>query len=245
MRELPVQDIWGIGRKSAELLGKHGITNALELKNAPDDWIRKTLSITGLYIVKELRGIKCFELEDEPASKKGITSSRSFGKAVTDLKDLEEAVATYVSRAAEKLRDEKLAARYLRVYIRTNHFNLDKKYIAGKGVYLPVATAYTPTLIHYALELLKTIYKEGYRYYKAGITFMDLVPEGSAQQNLFVQFDHHKETRLMQSVDKLNARFGVGAITYAAMGIEQGWKMKREFGSPHYTTSFTDLPIVR
>ncbi len=245
LAELPVGEIWGIGRKSVELLNKNRITTALDFKNTPDDWVRKKLSITGLYILNELRGIPCFKLDDNPAPKKGITCSRSFGTPVTQLAELEEAVATYTARAVEKLRSEHETAGYIRVYIRTNYFNLDSKYIAGKGVTLPVRTAFTPHLIKEALMLLKHIYKEGFRYYKAGVSLSDLGPEGTTQQNLFVHHDAQKEKRLMQGVDLLNTRYGADTVRYAAMGTDHRWHMKRDHVSPHYTTSFNDLPLVR
>jgi nucleotidyltransferase/DNA polymerase involved in DNA repair len=131
LHDFPVEEIWGIGRKSAKKLQSLGILTAAELLKQPDTWIRKHLSLPGLHIAYELRGTPCFKLDDSPEPKKGIMCTRSFGRAITKLEDLKEAVATYTQRAAEKLRQEKLVAGYFSVFIRTNRFNLDKKYIGS------------------------------------------------------------------------------------------------------------------
>lgn len=242
---VPINDIWGVGRQTTRFLTKNNISTALDLKNAPDTWIKEHLKITGLKIAYELRGISCLPLEELRDPKKGIMCTRSFGKAVTSLDQLVEAVATYTERAAEKLREEHRLATYLSVYIRTNYFNQDKKYSIGKGVELPVATSFTPDLVREALQILKSIYKEGFRYAKAGVFLTGLVPETSIQQNLFVRTDTFKQKKLMESVDALNQRFGKETLTYAGAGISKEWSVKKEFISKKFTTSLKDLPWVK
>ncbi len=241
----PVGELWGIGRQSAMLLWKHRINTALELKNQPDDWIKKKLTVRGLELVYELRGTSCFKLDDAPAPKKGITCSRSFGTPVTKLNELEEAVATYITRGAEKLRQEKQVAAYMSVYIRTSRFTKAARYGASDRVFLPIATAFTPDLLKAGLPLVKKLFRPGYAYAKAGVHFFDLRPEKTVQQNLFTANEPEKEKRLMRSVDYLNHRFGSSGITYAAMGTRQAWRMKRGFVSPRFTTSLTELPRAR
>lgn len=245
LEKLPASEVWGIGRQQTEFLRENGITTALQLKNAPDHWVKKNLSVVGLKIVTELRGTSCLPLDTVPEPKKGIISSRSFGRAITTLNELEEAVALYTTRAAEKLREEHRAATAMYVMIRTNYHNQDKKYSKSLMRELPLASAHTPYLISQALEILREIYKDGFRYAKAGVGFVGLVPDTAQQQNLFVKTDHHKNNRLMKAVDQLNNRFGDETVTFAATGRKREWKMKSEFRSPRYTTMVGEVPRVK
>jgi DNA polymerase V len=245
LAKLPASEVWGIGRQQTLFLRENGIRTALELKNAPDQWVKKNLSVTGFKIVSELRGISCLPLETAPTPKKGIISSRSFGRAITNLNELEEAVALYTTRAAEKLREEHRAATAMYVMIRTNYHNQDKKYSKSLMRSLPLASAHTPYLISQALEILREIYKEGFKYWKAGVGFVGLVPDTEQQQNLFIKTDHHKNNRLMKAVDQLNNRFGDNTVTFAATGKKRGWKMKSGFRSPRYTTVVGEVPRVK
>jgi DNA polymerase V len=245
LHDFPVEEIWGIGRKSAKKLQSLGILTAAELLKQPDTWIRKHLSLPGLHIAYELRGTPCFKLDDSPEPKKGIMCTRSFGRAITKLEDLKEAVATYTQRAAEKLRQEKLVAGYFSVFIRTNRFNLDKKYIGSKGFHLPVASAYTPLLVSKAMELVETIYKDGFRYAKAGVSCTMLTPENTVQQNLFKPIEFEKNAALMQAVDKVNRQFGRDTLFIAGSGIKKNWTMKSEHRSNRFTTALNEVPLVR
>ena len=245
LEKLPAGEVWGIGRQQTEFLRENGITTALQLKNAPDHWVKKNLSVVGLRIVSELRGISCLPLDTVPAPKKGIISSRSFGRAITTLRELEEAVALYTTRAAEKLREEHRAATAMYVSIRTNFHNNDKKYSKSLMRELPLASSHTPHLISEALKILREIYKDGFKYWKAGVGFVGLVPDTEQQQNLFVKTDHHKNNRLMKAVDQLNNRFGGDTVSYAITGKKREWKMKSEFRSPRYTTVVGEVPKVR
>jgi DNA polymerase V len=245
LHDLPVEELWGIGRKSTKKLKTLGVHTAAELLLRPDTWIRKHLSISGLHIVYELRGIPCFKLDDVPEPKKGIMCTRSFGTPITTKDELKEAVATYTERVAEKLREAGLAVSYFYVYIRTNRFNLDKKYIGSKGVHLPVATSYTPLLVKQAMELVDAIYRDGYRYAKAGVCCTMLVPEKSIQQNLFAPVNFAKNDSLMKAVDRVNRHFGKDTIFMAGSGLKKGWSMKNEHQSKRFTTSIAELPLAR
>jgi DNA polymerase V len=245
LEKIPASEVWGIGRQQTEFLRENGIRTALQLKHAPDQWVKKNLNVTGFKIVSELRGISCLPLDTVPEPKKGIISSRSFGRTITTLNELEEAVALYTTHAAEKLRKEHRAATALYVMIRTNYHNQDKKYSKSLMRELPLASAHTPYLISQSLEILREIYKEGFNYWKAGVGFVGLVPDTEQQQNLFVKTDHHTNNRLMKAVDELNNRFGDDTVTYAVTGKKREWKMKSEFRSPRYTTVVGEVPRVR
>ncbi|HMB93376.1 MAG TPA: Y-family DNA polymerase [Rhodothermales bacterium] len=237
-----VEDVWGIGTQRRKLLNKHGIHTARELRDANEKWIQQRLTITGLRTVYELRGISCLPLEEVPTPKKGITSSRSFGEPVTDLGPLSEAVSSYVTRAAEKLRGQVSICGMLTVFITTKDFGKGPHYTNSRTATLPEPTAYTPLLIRYAEACLEKIYRPGYRYRKAGVMLTAIQPKGSTQAHLFESADHSVNGALMEVVDEINGRWGRGTVFFAASGTKQAWAMKQVQRSPRYTTRWEEVP---
>jgi DNA polymerase V len=242
---LPTSEIWGIGRKSANHLARLGVNTVAELLSYSDEWIRHELSVTGLQIAYELRGIPCFGFDDSPSPKKAIMCSRSFGEPITNHRELEEAIVTYTGRAAEKLRQGHQVAKYLSIFIRTKLHGANKVWSARQGMILPTGTSSTPILVSWAVKLLRDIYKDKIRYGKAGVCCADLVPENLVQSNLLEQLDTSKHRRIMDSFDKINRRFGRDTIFMAGGGTTQPWTMRKEFISPQYTTSLSHIPIVK
>ena len=246
LARLDVGDVWGIGPSYAKMLKSHGISTAIQLRNADLKWVQQKMTVVGLRTVLELRGEVCNELELEPEASQQIVRSRSFGRAVTSLEELQESVAMHASRGAEKLRAQKLAAGVISVFIRTNPFvPNDPQYSNSTGCRLPVATADTTMLIKAALDGLSRIYCNGFRYKKSGIMLMDLCPDNQVQGNLFWQADTQKQDRLNVTIDAINHRYGKFCVRHAAMGINQKWAMRREFCSPCYTTRWEDLLVVQ
>ena len=246
LARLDVGDVWGIGPSYARMLKSHGISTALQLRNADLKWVGQKMTVVGLRTVMELRGEPCNELELEPQASQQIIRSRSFGQAVTSLEELKESVAMHASRGAEKLRAQKLVAGVIGVFIRTNPFVPDDpQYSNSTGCRLPVATADTTMLIKAALDGLGRIYRNGFRYKKSGIMLMDLCPHNQVQGNLFWQADTQKQDRLNVTMDAINHRYGKFSVRHAAMGINQKWAMRREFCSPCYTTRWQDLLVVQ
>jgi DNA polymerase V len=244
LAKIDVGDIWGIGPQNRKKLNRKGIYTALHLKNADDDWVRKQLTITGLRTVWELRGIPCISLEEAPAPKKGIITSKSFGHSVGSHEELREAVATYMTRAAEKLRAQHSIANSLQVFITTNRFKPEEpQYANSLMVTLPEPTASTAVLIRYALRCLQALYRSGYEYKKAGVMLTEIVSETHRQQNLFVQ--EPSDAKLMQALDHINRKWGSNAVQYACAGIEKPWTFKRVQLSQAYTTSWDHLPVVK
>ncbi len=241
----PIGEVWGIGWQYSRFLTKNGIDTALAFKNAPESWVKKNMKIIGIRLQQELRGISCLPLETVREPKKGIICSRSFGHAVTSLKDLREAVIYYTTRAAEKLRQEKQIASYLYVSIRTNRFNSDPKYSGGIGTKISLSTSSTPLLTKQALLLLEKIYIEGFKYWKAGVSFSGLTAKSNVQQNLFESVDTSKHERLMQAVDKMNTKMGKNTLMFGSTPNKHNWQMKREHVSPEYTTKVQEVPVVR
>jgi len=249
-----VEQIWGIGRQNSNKLNQIGIYTALALKNAPDDWIKKNLGgVVGLRTVFELRGNSCIALDQEGLSKnkKGITTSRSFGKPVEKLQYLEEAIASYTSRAAEKLRAQKSVANVISIYIKTNkHKKNDKQYSNSITYKLPYPTSYSPELVSYAINLLRRIYKEGYSYKKVGVLLLDIIPDNNEiQMNLFTKQDKILENKkLMFDLDKINSKWGSNTLKLASNGTDMtnsNWRMKREFVSKRSTTCWNEIPVIK
>lgn len=241
---IAVEDVWGIGPNYAHLLKQHGIATALQLRQADVQWIRTHMGVVGMRLVAELRGRSCLDLEACPAPKQGITCSRAFGRSVSTLAEMEEAVSSYVSRAAEKLRGEGLAATVLTVFLMTNEFTDEPQYRNSVTCSLSVGTDTTSELIRAALRGLRTIYRDGYRYKKAGVMFTALVPASQVQPDLFDHQDRPRSKRLMAALDAVNDRWGAGTLEYAASGLTKAWKTQFHRRSPAYTTDWNALPVA-
>src|SRR3990172_1725206 len=247
LQSVDVEDIWGVGRQYSRLLKRRGINTALDLRNTSDVWVKKHMSIVGLRTVWELRGISCIELEDLSEPNKQIIRSRSFGKPVQTLQELKEAVTFHATRAAEKLREQKSVTFFISAFIETNRFRTEEpQYSNSAGCYLPEPTAYTPLLIKNALACLERIYREGFKFIRAGVVLMDIVPEDQIQLNLFVPSRPvEKDKSTMKAVDRINFKWGGNTIKYASSGREKPWRMKRAKLSPRYTTHWDEMLVVK
>lgn len=244
---VPVEDIWGVGPRYAAMLASHGITTACELKNAGDSFIQKTMTIAGLRTVRELRGEACIELEQSPAPKKAICSSRSFGRPVEAIEELLESVSEYMSRAAEKLRRQHCAAASVQVSLTTNRFADGPQYANSISCTLEPPTAYTPELITCAQACLRAIYRKGYRYKKTAVLLSGLMPAKGLQLHLFAgrgPSQAHQKA-LMDGMDMLNRRYGRTTVQFASSGINKRWKMLQSYKSPCFTTCWGELPTVK
>jgi DNA polymerase V len=242
----PVEDIWGVGRNYAVFLKGIGIANALQLRDAPEGIIRKKMGISGIRIIRELKGVSCYPLEKMPPPKQEITVSRSFKHTIEDKSAVMEAVAAYASRGAEKLRAANLEANALVVFLTTNPFSAESGYFTMKTVQLPLQTNSAPELIAHARRCLEDIYKEGRSYKKAGVIFRDLAPEGAGQADLFVQGHTEHAREIMEAFDRINRKYGRDAIRYAATGnaAARKWETSFQRRSPSWTTDWNQLPIV-
>ncbi len=247
LRQFEAGEIWGIGRQYAKKLAGYGVRTAWDLTQQPDGWVRKQLTVVGLRVKMELEGISCLELELVPPAKQAICTSRSFGAAQTDRESIREAVATFAGRCAYKLRQQQLCARALLVFIHTNGFNAHEPQYARNAVCtLPVATNSSLELIKYALNTFEAIYREGFRYKKAGVIVTDIVFEGQVQGSLFDRVDREKERALMRALDGINLRFGQSTVKLAVQGIgDRKWKLRQAKLSPCYTTRWNDIIKVK
>jgi DNA polymerase V len=248
LAQVDIEDVWGIGRKYALFLSNYGITTAKELKDADEKWIRRYLTVTGERIVFELRGISCIPLEVERPAKQGIMCAKTFGKDIITLDQMQEAVATYAARAAEKLREQDSLTSCLTVFIKTNAFKKDlPQYSNSFTINFAHPTAFTPEIVKHALAGLKAMYKDGYRYKKAGISLSKITPQNSVQPDLFGDFSltkHYREARLMAIVDAINNIYGHDTLIFAIQGVTRGWKMRQLKLSSRFTTKWSELLTV-
>jgi DNA polymerase V len=246
LKGLPVEEIWGIGRRLAKQLQSYGIGTAYQLKETDDAWIRKKFSVTGLRTVWELRGTSCFDYEPEEEARKSVLKSRSFSRAVTSYEELQEAVSTFAGRCAEKLRKDGLCAGYLSLFISTSRFHPESYYANQSAFALPRRTAYTPEIIAHAKKALKQIFVPGLEYKRAGVILSDLAPAASSQFDLFCRNEtkDEKKEELMRAVDQVNRLYGKGSLISAAEGLKKEWLATPQLCSHRYTTSWDELLTI-
>ena len=247
LQKYPAGYVWGIGRKLAEKLRDIGITTALQVRNSCPDEMQRQFSVSVKRTILELRGESCLSLDDVAEPRQQIVCSRSFGRYVHLLKDLEEAVASYAARAAVKLRSDGSLTSVVQVYIRTNTYSTTQSQHSQQAtVRLKDATDDSLAITTAALSALRSIYKPDFAYQKAGVTLMDLSPADARQLQLFTATEKvSKSQKLMQLIDSTNASMGPNALRLAVEGTKQDWKMKAESKTPSYTTSWDELPVVK
>lgn len=243
---VPVDDIWGVGRRLSKRLNALGITTALDLANASPRAIRDQFSVVLERTVRELNGESCIELEEIPPTKKQIVCSRSFGVKVTQFELLREAVCEYATRATEKLRKEQQQAKVMTVFIRTSPFkDNEPQYSNSASGELLIPSCDTRDFIELANHLLKRIWKDGFRYAKAGVMLSDFYDPGMFQPGLFDDVSTRSNSQQLMSVlDTIN-QSGAGKVFFAGQGTKKDWSMKREHLSPAYTTRWDQLPRVK
>nr|PJZ91378.1 UMUC domain-containing protein DNA-repair protein [Leptospira ellisii] len=244
LEDVPVGDIWGIGPAYCALLEKSGISKAYQLTQVPDHWIRQKMTVVGLRLAYELRGIVCYEMEDSPPPKKEIVVARAFGDYVTDLTNLVEASTTYLSRAVEKLWKEKCYAQSVSVFLRTDPFKYeDRQYSETIRIKIPTPTKDLFELQSYTIAGLKTIFKKNYKYKKSGVMLSELIGEDFHQRDLFYQGNTSAVT---EAIVQINAKFRSGKVRTAATGFgPRSWRMRREKITVSPLHSWKDVPKVK
>ena len=247
MAALPVDEVWGVGRRISKKLEVMGIKTVLDLADTDIRFIRKHFNVVLERTVRELRGEPCLELEEYAPVKQEIVCSRSFGERISDYDAMRQAICSYASRAAEKLRGERQYCRFISTFVKTSPFALNEAYYGNSAsVKLITPTQDSRDIIAAATRSLDAIWKDGHRYQKAGVMLGDFFSQGIAQLNLFDDNAPRRGSeKLMEVLDHLNAKEGRGALYFAGQGIQQQWAMKREMLSPRYTTRYEDLLQVK
>ena len=245
LEKVEVRDIWGVGKQLSKFYIKNGIYNAKQLKNASNTWIKKTKNVLSSRTAMELRGVPCIEIETKQAKRKSCCVSRSFGKKVEKLRELKESVTSYCLNAAEKIRSESLVCKSITVFIRTSPFqNKGIFYSNSKTIDFPIATNNSIEIVKNALEGLDLIYKDGFKYQKAGIILSGL-SDSEKGNSLFKSTKDERIKNLMQSIDNTNYRYGRSTISLASAGINKKWSMRRQYSSKIDTADFYSLPKIQ
>ncbi len=244
LNRIEIGDVWGIGRRLSKFLRNYEVRTAKQFAFLDRRWIRKNMGVVGEKIQLELCGVSCLDLELLPSPKKSCCVSRSFSRPIEKIEELQESIANYGSRVAEKIREEGLIAQSMSIFVLTNHFNKkEKQYSSSIKLQLDYPTSDSKLIVKRAVEGIKRIYKEGYRYKKAGIILYELHSSSSVRGLL--DYDKSRTDSLMRSLDEINYRYGSATLRLAAEGIRRSWHMRREKVSPCYTTSFDQLMIVK
>ena len=244
LEKVEVRDIWGVGKQLSKFYIKNGIYNAKQLKNASNTWIKKTKNVLSSRTAMELRGVPCIEIETKQAKRKSCCVSRSFGKKVEKLRELKESVTSYCLNAAEKIRSESLVCKSITVFIRTSPFqNKGIFYSNSKTIDFPIATNNSIEIVKNALTGLDLIYKDRFKYQKAGIILSGL-SDSEKGNSLFKSTKDERIKNLMQSIDNTNYRYGRSTISLASAGINKKWSMRRQYSSKIDTADFYSLPKI-
>ncbi len=241
LKKISIEKIWGIGKQTSNWLRSKGIKNAKELRDMDENEIIKKLGIIGKRLQLELKGNKCLPIETIKKQKKEIQVSRSFGKPITKLEDLTQALAIYAIKASEKMRSQNLKSSTITIFTRTSHYS-NHPYQKSASKKLINATDNTSTILKIVLELSKKIYTPEYKLSKAGVIIQDLTNSKYLQQSIMSNESQEKSILLMKTIDSLNKKFNNEVITWAIAKKPQEWAMNRNSLSPVSTTDIKKIP---
>ncbi|KGM57473.1 DNA polymerase [Lysobacter arseniciresistens ZS79] len=249
LARFPVEDVWGVGRKFAARLGAEGIITAGDLVKADSETLRARYGVVLARTQAELQGVACSDLQEAEPDRQQIVCSRSFGREVVELEDVQQAVATFAINACEKLRKRSLQAGGVWVWLNTNPFKPDApQYHPSKAMSLISASADTREVLRMAQALTRAMYRKGYRYKKAGVGLLDLTAGDSHQGDLFSGVDP-RSAKLMEVLDAANRKFGRNAMSFASSAWREKtkpqWSMNQQHLSPAYTQKWSELLRVR
>lgn len=245
LRRFPIGDVWGIGRRWAQMLERHGVKTAWDYTQLPQEWVRHKMHVVGLRMWKELHGEPCIGFEEHPADKKQIAITRTFDRDIDDFEELYRRIAQYVAAAAEKLRRQRSVCGEISIFILTNrHKENTPQYYENRLLKLPIPTDSTLELTKHAVGLLRQIFRKGIAYKRAGVILSDLRSKSNIQTDLFDMTDRNKHDQLIETIDSLNERFGRHRLMTAAESFEP-FKMNRNHLSQQYTTDWKQIIKVK
>tara|TARA_B100000029_G_scaffold25699_1_gene25291 strand:- start:2984 stop:4261 length:1278 start_codon:yes stop_codon:yes gene_type:complete len=244
LEKVEINDVWGVGKQLTKFYHKNGIYNAKQLKNKSNTWIKKNSNVLGSRTAMELKGISCIDLEKTTSKRKSCIVSRSFGKRVEKFQELKESIASYCLNASEKIRSESLVAKSITIFIRTSPFqNKFGYYSNSKTVDFPFETNNSIEIVKTALAALEVIFKNGYRYQKAGVVLSNL-SDSTNNKNLFSSEKDEKIKNLMKSIDNTNYKYGRSTLSLASAGINKKWNVRKQHSSKVDTADFYCLPTI-
>lgn len=246
LAQTEVGDVWGIGRQHSLMLLHHNIKTAIQFASAPQDFVRSKMSVVGLRLQNELKGTNAIKWEEEPAPKKNICTSRSFGVLTNDKNFIAEAMSNFAANCALKLRQQRSAAKEISIFINTNpHRTQDRQYSRRLNVQMEYASNSTPVLIKYALKALDIIFRAEYNYMKCGVEVNGLVPESVLQLNIFSEAETEKQKKVNAVLDKVNMSLGKEIVRYGIQGFSKRYKARANLLSPRYTTRINDIITIK
>ena len=242
LQRIPVEEVWGVGRKLTQKLAMHGVRTAYDLRHAHVPTLRAEFGVVMEKIQRELQEVACIDLQEIQPDRQQIISSRSFGSMVTELPVLQDALSTFVANACAKLRAQDSHAAVIQVFLQTNRFRKDlPQYMPSLAVPLPYPTNDSLEVNRWASYLCERMFKEGYQYKKAGIMLSEISPLTHRQGDL-LEPETKSNADLMRALDSLNMRYGRGTVKVSTQGVYQAWQMRQERMSPSYTTNWAELP---
>ena len=245
LEKVEINDVWGVGKQLTKFYHQNGIYNAKQLKNKSNTWIKKTSNVLSSRTAMELRGIPCIDFETISSKRKSCVVSRSFGQRVENFQELKEAIVGYSLNASEKIRSESLVTKSITVFVRTSPFqNRYGFYSNSKTIDLPIATNNSIEIVKASLNGLKAIFKNGYRYQKAGVMLSHL-SESTNSKNLFSSERDEKINNLMKSIDNTNYRYGRSTLSLASAGVHKRWSSRRQHYSKIDTADIYYLPTIK
>lgn len=260
LKWLPLEDVWGIGRRFCEKLSYYGVKTAYDLSLLDTDFIRygdkkytlpngkpffQGMGVVGVRLVNELNGTSCLRLEEIAPAKQNICTSRSFARDLTNIEDIRQAIATHTARCAEKLRQQNSCAGIIMVFLMTNQFKDVPQYGRNIPIQLTVPTSDTRELLKYTMFALEKIFRKGYGYKKAGVIVGEIVPETQVQASLFDTRNRGRNGALMQAMDAINRSMGQDTVRLATAGYGRQWRLRAERKSPCYTTNIHEILKIK
>ncbi|MCD9187813.1 MAG: Y-family DNA polymerase [Pyrinomonadaceae bacterium] len=242
LKDTLIDDLWGIGYRSALKLKANNILTAWAFREMDSRFARRLLTVTGARIALELRGIKCLPFDLSSAKKHSVTCSRSFGQTVSEYSEIKEAILYFLTRASEKMRSQNLAAQSINVFIATDRFRPVPSFYSNTATYSAnYATDSNREIQDWAIQTLERIYKPYYEYRKAGIILNGLVPAENLTKRMFDDAHFEKQHKLMKAIDEVNKKFGKDTVRFANVNPHGSWKMKQTRKSQSYTTNWNEL----
>ena len=245
LEKVEINDVWGVGKQLTKFYHKNGIYNAKQLKNKSNTWIKKSSNVLSSRTAMELRGISCINLETKSSKRKSCVVSRSFGQRVENFQELKEAIASYSLNASEKIRSEALVTKSVTIFVRTSPFQSRYGFYSNsKTIDFPIATNNSIEIVKAAISGLESIFKNGYRYQKAGV-MLSRLSNSNNKENLFSSVQDEKINSLMRSIDNANYKYGRSTLSLASAGVHKRWNMKRQHSSRIDTADFNCLPTIK
>ena len=245
LKKTPIEDVWGIGRRSTPRLKERGVTTAHDFRQLSRDWVQRNMGITGVRTWQELHGIPAIGFESIQEAKHSICNSRSFASEIYSLDELSKQVAKFATMTAEKLRSQNSVCGRLTVFAATNRFHSEELQQYGNiSIPLLEPTDSTIEIVRVAREALSEIYVRGVGYKKAGVIAMDIVPRSALHVSMFSAEDNERHHRLMQAIDNINQITGKNTITIASAGGDN-ILTRSDYRSPRYTTEWNEIPVIK